>query len=270
MLRAWSCHYRDEDPWADSPAPVVDRLDMDDLFRRVEKGRVKPDFALLMKSRAPMPKLSPEKNVVSISWTADEVQEMILRVHAQRKSRHLSLDLAGRSLTGLDVGIGAVMQGFKEPVPVHMYLEYRVDFEVPNHFGNAKGQVAFDSGVGYEDGSEMIRKRAIAAHRVDFWAWQRMQATKPKAEGLTLLNLVDDLNIQEIFFHDDDIPCVGMPLCVWEEQMPNPGYIAVLPEPSGGCHVEGLVPRYVADHCAKVLNTGGVKDSLKCQTFPIR
>lgn len=114
------------------------------------------------------------------------------------------------------------------------------------HFGNARGQIAFDTPPKYEDACEMIRRRVFGARSVDFWNWQRLQATKVDHTGVTIFPLVDDLALADICFHAGDVPCVGLPLCLWEEQMKSPGYIAVLPEPSGGCHVEALVPKTAA------------------------
>lgn len=258
FLRTWSSLYRGEDP---GPPPMLDRLHLDDLFRRVEPGRVKPDFALLNKSRCEIPRLAPEKNVVAFSCTADEVQAMIQDIHNERKSRHLSLDRAGKNLEAFDVGCGAILHGFGESVPVNMWVNYRTDFEVPQHFGNARGEIAFDTPPGYEDASEMVRRREFSAHRVEFWGWQRTQGTKTKTHGVTLFPLVMDLALEDVCFHAGDFPCFGLPLCLWEEQMKSPGYIAVLPEPSGGCHVEALVPRAAA---AEVANR------FPCQLFPIR
>merc|ERR550537_1832473 len=100
FLRTWSCLYRGEDP---GPPPVFDRLALEDLFRRVEPGRVKLDFALLNKSRNQAPSLAAEKSVVSFSWTADEVKSKIKEIQDERKNRHLTLDRAGKNLEALDV-----------------------------------------------------------------------------------------------------------------------------------------------------------------------
>lgn len=258
FLRTWSSLYRGEDP---GPSPLLSRLQLDDLFRRLEAGRVKVDFALLNKSRSPMPKLAPEKSVVSFTWSADEVQSRILDIQNERKNRNLTLDRAGKNLEALDVGCAPVLLGFQAQLPVQMWVDYRPEFEVPSHFGNARGQIAFDTPVGYEDIAETIRRRVFGAHRVDFWGWQRTQNTKLDPTGLTIFPLLDTIKLEDLCFHSGDIPRVGLPLCLWEEQMKSPGYIAVLPEPSGGCHVEALVPRAIADQVSKRVN---------CQVFPIR
>jgi len=261
FLRTWSYMYRGEDP---GPPALFDRLELDDLFRRIEPGRVKLDFALLNKSRTPMPRLAPEKSVVAFSWSAKEIQSMIKEIQDERKSRHISLDRAGKNLEALDIACAAVLHGFETTVPVHMWLDYRSEFVNALGgflFGNARGQIAFDTPPAYEDAAEMMRRRVFAAHSQDFWGWQLMQGTKPDPTGVTIFPLLDDLALEDICFHPGDVPRIGLPLCLWEEQMKSPGYIAVLPEPSGGCHVEALVPRKVALQVSKKIG---------CEIFPIR
>jgi hypothetical protein len=258
FLKHWSCVYRGDDP---GQPPVFDRLELDDLFRRIEPGRVKLDFALLNRARTPMPSLAPEKSVVSFTWSKEEVQSLIEEIQNERKKRNVTLDRAGKNLEALDIGSATILQGYEAAVPVHTWVDYRTEFEVPRHFGNARGQIAFDMPTGYEDIAEMMRRRVFAAHRADFWGWQRTQGTKVEPTGIMVFPVLDDSKLQEICFHAGDVACVGLPLCLWEEQMKSPGYIAVLPESSGGCHVEALVPRLVAAR---------ISQKIRCKVSPIR
>lgn len=257
FLRTWSFLHRGEDP---GRPPALDRREIDDLFRCVKSDKVKLEFALLNRHRSAVPRPSPEKSVVSFICSPEEVKTMIADVQDERRNRHVTLDRAGKELDPFDVACASLFQYFQDQVPVQTWVDYRTEFGVPLHFGNAQGQIMFDVPPSYEDAAETIRKRIFTSQCKEFWHWQRMQATRGDAFGVTLLNLLPQLTLEDIIFTVDDIPCVGLPRVLWLEEMNTPGYIAVLPHLDGGMHVEALVPREAAEQFARKRN---------CSVFPI-